>query len=107
VWEVLEPNRTVFGVQSWSAGRLPEPVANTSPGTQTQVSNVSQIKQINYHPAEYGENGAHASISHTKNWLDWNGDLDNQDASKDDQKEDNQSSIELDCGVEHSETPWK
>jgi len=28
-WKVPEPNRTVFPVQTWTAGRLPGPVANT------------------------------------------------------------------------------
>jgi len=29
-WPVLEPNRPVFAVQTWTAGGLPGPVANTS-----------------------------------------------------------------------------
>jgi len=28
-WTVLEPNRPVFAGQTWTAGRLPGPIANT------------------------------------------------------------------------------
>jgi hypothetical protein len=29
-WPGFEPNRTVFTIETWTAGRLPRPVANTT-----------------------------------------------------------------------------
>jgi len=51
--------------------------AKDLPGGRTQVLNVRQIKQIDRHPAESNEDTSPESISDTKNWLKWNGDLDN------------------------------
>jgi len=44
-----------------------------------------------------------ASVLDTENWLDWNGDFDNSNHSKDDWEADNESDIELDHGTRDSE----
>ena len=79
--------------------------ANDYPGGRTQVLNVLQIKQIDHHPADIVEDSAPESILNTKNWLNWNGDLDYPNARKDDWEADNEPDIELDNGVQDSETP--
>ena len=78
--------------------------AKDLPGGQTQVLNVRRIRQINRHPAKSDEDSSPESISDTKNWLNWNGDLDNPNDSEDDWEADNESDIELDNSSEHSET---
>jgi len=74
------------------------------PGGRTQVLNVRQIEQINRHPAESAEISSAERISDTKNWLNWNGDLDNANNSEDDWEADNESEMEMDNGREDSET---
>jgi len=41
-WTGLEPNRTVFPVQTRTAGGLPGPVANTTPWSYTKCSQTLQ-----------------------------------------------------------------
>jgi len=74
-------------------------------GGRTQVLNVRRIKRIDSHPAESDKDCSPASISDTKNWLNWKGDLDNSNDSKDDWEADNESDMELDNDSEVSETP--
>jgi hypothetical protein len=88
--------------------KLPVPPALSAkdlPGGRTQVLNVHRIKRIDHHPAESDEDSSPESISDTENWLNWNGDLDNPNDSKDDWEADNESDVELDNGSEESETP--
>jgi len=54
---------------------------------------------------ESNENSVSGSISHTENWLNWNGDLDNPNDSKDNCKVDVESDMELDNGMENQENP--
>jgi hypothetical protein len=42
---VLEPNRTVYHAQTWTAGGLPGPVANTNLDPEETVY---QVKSLNY-----------------------------------------------------------
>jgi len=81
--------------------------AKNLPGGQTQVLNVCRIRTIDYHPAESDENSAPESISDTENCLNWNGDLDNPNDSKDDWEADDKSDIEQDNGIEYPESPEK
>jgi len=62
--------------------------------------NVRRIKQIDHHPAESDKDSSPESISDTKNWLNWNGGLDNPNDSEDDWEADNESDIELENGSE-------
>jgi hypothetical protein len=79
--------------------------AKDLPGRQSQVLNVRRIKRIDrHHPAESDEDSSPESISDTKNWLNWNGVLDNPNDSDDDWEADNESDKELDNGSEDSET---
>jgi len=78
--------------------------AKNLPGGQTQVLNVHRIKRLDRHPAESDEDSSPETISDTKNWLNWNGDLDNPNNSKDDWEADNESDTELDNGSEVSQT---
>jgi len=55
--------------------------------------------------AESDEDSVAESISDTENWLDWNGDLENPNESKDNWEADNESEIELDSGIEDAESP--
>ena len=79
--------------------------AKNHPEGQTQVRNVRWIKAINHHPAESDEHSSPETISDTKNWPNWNGNLDNPNNSKDDWKAANESYMELDNTSEDSETP--
>jgi hypothetical protein len=67
--------------------------------------NVRRFKRIDCHRTDSGENSSPASISDTKNWLNWNGDLDNPNASDDDREADNESDMQLENRSEDSETP--
>jgi len=78
--------------------------AKDLPGGRTQVLNVRRIEQIDRHPAESDEDSSPESVSDTKNWLNWNGDLDDPNNSKDDWEADNESDTELDNGSDVSET---
>jgi len=82
--EIVKATWSNFQHDGAAAFKLPEksPVppalsAKCLPGGRTQVLNVRQIKQIDRHPAESDEDTSPESISDTKNWLKWNGYLDN------------------------------
>ena len=67
--------------------------------------NVCRIKRIDRHPAESDLDISPERISDSKNWLYWNGDLDNPNASEDDCEADYESDMELHHGIDDSETP--
>jgi hypothetical protein len=73
---------------------------NDLPERQTQVLNVHPRNRINHYPAKSDEASAPESIFDTKNWLNWNGDLDNLTESKDNWEADDESDIELANGIE-------
>jgi len=79
--------------------------AKDLPGGQTQILNVCRIRRVNCHAAESDEDSSPESIPDTENWLNWDGDLDNPNESKDVWEADNEPDIELDHGREDSETP--
>jgi len=83
----------------------PTLTAKALPGGRTQVVYVHQMKWIGRHPAECDKDIAPQSISDTKDWLVWNGDLDNPNDSKDDWDADYESDLELDNGINDSESP--
>jgi len=78
--------------------------AKDTPGGRRQILNVHQIKRIDRHPEESDEDSSPKSISVTENWLNWNGDLDNPNDSKEDWEGENQSDMDLDNSREESET---
>jgi hypothetical protein len=67
--------------------------------------NVHRIRRVNRHSTKSDEDSSPDSISDTKNWLNWNGDLDNPNESEDDWESDNESDMKLDNGSKDSETP--
>jgi len=74
-------------------------------GGRTEVLIVWRIKRIDHHPANSDENCSPESISDTKTWLNWSGNLDNPNNNKDDWEADHESEMLLDNGHEDSETP--
>jgi len=88
--------------------RSPVPPALSAmnlPWGRTQVFNVHHIRRIDRHPFESDEDSAPERISHTDNWLHWNCYLDNPNQSKYDCEADNESDIELSCGIKVSKCP--
>ena len=79
--------------------------AKDLPERQTQILNVCQIQRINCYPVESDKDSIPESISDTKNWLDWYGNLDNPNDSKDDCAADNKSDIEHNNDIENPECP--
>jgi len=75
------------------------------PGGHTQLLILHQIRRINHHPFESDEDSTPGSISDTKNWRNWNGDLDNPNDSKEDCAADGESDIEQGNGFEDWECP--
>jgi len=64
---------------------LPPPLSSKDlPGGRTQILNVRRIRRVNCHPVESAEDSALESISHTEDWLNWNGDLGNPIDSEED-----------------------
>jgi len=82
----------------------PASSAKDLPGGRTQVLNVCQIKRIDHQLAEGDEDSAPESISDTKNWLDWNGDLHNPNVSDDDWEANDESNVEHDNSNEELES---
>jgi len=110
--EIIKASWSLFQHDDAAAFKLSEksPVphalsAEVLPGGRTQILNVRRIRRVNRHPAESDEDSSPESISDTKNWLNWNGDLDNPNQSEDDWEADNASDMELDNGSEDWETP--
>ena len=105
--EIIKASWSLFQHDDAAAFKLSEksPVphalsAEVLPGGRTQILNVRRIRRVNRHPAESDEDSSPESISDTKNWLNWNGDLDNPNQSEDDWEADNASDMELDNGSE-------
>jgi hypothetical protein len=52
--------------------------AKDLPRGRTQILNVRLIKPIDRYPAKSDQDSSPETISHNKNWLNCNGDLDNR-----------------------------
>jgi len=61
---------------------------------RTQVLNIRRIRRIDHHPAKSDEDSAPRNNSNTKNWLHWNGDLDNPNESEEECEADDESDTE-------------
>jgi hypothetical protein len=79
--------------------------AKDLPGGRTQILNVCRIRRINRHPVESDDDSAPESISDTEDWLNWNGDLDNQNDSEEDCAVADEPDIEHNNGIEDPECP--
>jgi len=74
-------------------------------GGRTPILNVRRIRRINCQPVESDEDSAPDSISDTKEWLNWNGDLDNPNDSEEDCAADDDSDVEHNNCIEDPECP--
>jgi len=79
--------------------------AKDLPGGRTRIVNVRRIRRINRHPVESDEDSAPDSISHTEDWLNWNGDLDNPNDSQEDCAADDGSDTEQKNCIEDPACP--
>jgi len=79
--------------------------AKNLPGGQTQILNVHGISRIKHHPVEIDEDSAPKSISDTEDWLNWTGDLDNPNDSKEHCAADDDSDIEHPNCIEDLQCP--
>ena len=79
--------------------------AKDLPRGGTRIINSHQIRRLNRPFVETDENSAPENISDTEDWLNWNGDLDDPNDSKDDCEVDVESDIEQDNGIEDPECP--
>jgi len=104
-WSLLDQDGATAFKLSERSPLPPALSAKDLPGEQTQILNVCQIRRINHHPVESDEDRAPETISDTKNWLNWNGNLDNPNNSKDDCVADIESDIEQDNDNEDPECP--
>jgi len=104
-WSIFQHDGlAAFKLSKWSS--LPPALsAKDLPGGHTQVLNVRRIKQIDCHPAKSDEDSAPESISDTRNWLHWNGDLHNPNDSEEDSEADDESDIEPANAIKARESP--
>jgi len=79
--------------------------AKDLPGGRTQILNVCWIRRINRHPVESDEDSAPESILDTNDWLNWNGNLDTPNDSKEDCAADDESDLEPNTGIEDPDCP--
>jgi len=87
---------------------LPPALSATDlPGGWTQAFTARQIRRINQHPAESGQDSSAESLSNTENWLDWNGDIDNPYESKAALEADDESDVQQDNAMEDPDSPNK
>jgi len=77
--------------------------AKDLPGGRTKILNFHRVWGINSHPVEGDEDSASGSISHTDDWLNWNGGMDNSNDNKDDCAVHDESGIEQNNGIKDSE----
>jgi len=104
-WSLFQPDGAAAFKLLEKSPLPPALSAKDLPGGRTQIFNVCLIRRINRHPVESDQASAPASISDTDNWLNWNGNLDNPNDSKDDCAADYESNIEHNNGMEDPECP--
>jgi len=68
--------------------------AKNLPGGRTQIFNVRHIRRIKLYPIGRDVDSSLESISHTEDWLNWNGDLHNPNFNEDDGMADIESDLE-------------
>ena len=104
-WSLFQHDGAAAFTLSESSPSPPALSAKDLPVGRTQILNVHQIRRINRHAEECDEDSPQESISDTKDWLNWNGGLDNPNNSKDDCAADNEYNIEQNIGIKDSECP--
>jgi len=106
LWSLFQHHGTAAFILSERSPLPPALSAKNLPGGRTQRLNVCWVGRINHHPVKSDESSLPESISDTKDWLDWNGDLVNPNDSEEDCAADVESDIEQGNGVkdlEHTE----
>jgi len=82
LWPLIQHDGAAVFILS-ERSPLPAPLsAKDLNGGRTQILNVRWIRRINHHPVEIDQDCAPESISDTEDWLNWNGDSDNQMEAK-------------------------
>jgi len=104
-WSLFHQNGSATFKLSERSPLRPALSANDLPGGRSQILNVCRIRTINRHEVGSDEASAPESISDNKDWLNWNGDIDNPNDSKDDCVVDDESDIEQDNSIEVPECP--
>jgi hypothetical protein len=99
--EIIKASWSLFQHDAAAAFKLsvrsslpPALSAKDVPGGRTQMLNVRRIPKINHHPVTSDEDSTPESISDIEDWLNWNGDMDHPNHSKEDCAVDDNSEIE-------------
>jgi hypothetical protein len=103
-WSLFQHDRAAAFKLSEKSPVPPALSAKDLPGGRTQILNVRQMRRVYCHPAESDKDSLPESISDTENWLNCNGNLDNQNESEDDWEADNESNMKLVNGSDDLET---
>jgi len=104
-WSLFQPDGVAAFTLSERSPFPPPLSAKNLPGGWTQILIGRRIRRIDHHPVESDEDSALERISHTEDWLHWNGDWDEPNDSEDDCVVDIESNIEQDNGIENPECP--
>jgi len=102
-WSLFEHDGAAAFKLSERSPFPPELSAKELPGGWTRIWNVRRIRRLNCHLVKSYDDWAPDSISDSHYWLNWYGDLDNPNDSKDDSAADVESDIEQDNGIEDPE----
>jgi hypothetical protein len=110
--QIIKASWSLFQHDSAAAFKLSErsplPQAMSAkdvPQRRTQILNVRHIRRVNRHPVESEKDSVPESISATKDWLNWNGDLDNPNNCEEDCAADDDSDIEHNNCTKDPECP--
>ena len=104
-WSLFQPDGAAAFKLSERSPLPPALSAKDITGGRTQILNVPWIRRINHHVVKSDEDSTPESISYNEDWLDWNGDLDNPNHTKDGWAADIDSDIEQGNGIEDLECP--
>jgi len=110
--EIVQASWSLFqhdGVAAFELSeRSPSPPALSAkdlPEGGIQILNIHRIRRMNHQPVDSDGYSTPETIADTDNWLNYNGDLDNPNDSKDNGAADIESDIEADNGIEDPECP--
>jgi len=98
-WSLSHHDGAAAFKQSERSPLPPALSAKDLPGGLTEILNVCPVCRINCHPVERDVDSAPESISDTKDWLNWNGDLDILNNTEEDCMADVESDIEQGNGM--------
>jgi len=102
-WSLFQHDGAAAFKFSVSSALPPALPAKDFPGGRTQILNVHRIWRNNRHPFETNDDSSPESILDTDQWLNSNGDLDNENDSEVDCAADDESDIGPNNGIEDPE----